>query len=777
MTASTTASIYVDSLRLTAQGEQAVANANSGGLAVQPVAFKVGDYTGVQPTSVPDDLLGSELDSGKLAYVQVLTENSARFNFDVELDYVAGETMKSVGEILILLSDNRPFGHVVLSEPILAVPNSVTRISLLVHIQQDIQKILAVTMADYTSIPSIATLDNLPSLNDNVFNAVSILDMHANSDGTKSPGIGYRYGAGGFSWGFSEHDRVFSGKLGTSFINANTLLIEGLSIVSGESVIIHTISGPGAGAARHFEMQKNGQLVNKGGAIPFIGANTTVAVWRRITNPTSPSTGLPWPENNDVPQEWILQRGLDDKPIWAPQAASGRQAIATLFTAPGKLQFSSVVTTAVPEQLVYPLSQEVESSVYALVGTSGILQPRSAYTASDLELQLSESVPSSLLLDIRQFRLEPSQGHVVNFEVHEFTGDGQTSSYTIGQTVDSADNVFAVVGNTWQPTTSYSIKSGNIVAFTEAIPSGTNVTLYCARYEERAGWSTRIRVSQYRVPYDNDTFLLPTTPLSKDYCLVNIGGLPSHGIDFTVVDDKLRMSSAVPSDTLVEITVFENVKSVGSQENSIDGVITDAVPTPTGIMLMRHNMSPLIVPGVVPELNAGTGMSIQGVWPNLKFVNTFAESAAVDPKNVYNIQNIEQDSEELIITQRIEFKKGLIIHATADFGVSLGPGFSTKSGKEHIEYVLGYKTPGVDAASYDRGLKGTGRAGFNVIDSSSTEATAYANCSISQMYSVSIDTQPQGYIEIVAKVRVTDSQISSYGSSLVGNLCIKVEPK
>ncbi|QQO90251.1 DUF4183 domain containing protein [Erwinia phage pEa_SNUABM_5] len=772
-----TSSIYVDALRLTTQGEQAVADANSGGLAIEPVAFKVGDFTGTQPSDVPTSLLGNELASGKLSFVQVLTENSARFNFDVQLQFNAGDNLKQIGEILIMLKDNRPFGHVVLNEPILAVPNAVTRISLLVHIQQDIQKVLAVEMADFSSVPSVATLDNLPSLNDNIFNAVAVLDLHSNSDGTASPGMAYRYGQGGFYWGFSEHDRVYSKQLGTGFINANTFDIPNLNLKSGETVIVHAVSGPGAGASRHFEYQKNGQLVNKGAVIPFISAQTTVAIWKRITNPIVPTAGLPWPLNSDVPDTWVLQRGQDEEPVWAPQATGGSAATATLFTAPGKLMFSSIVTTAVPEQLIYPLSEDVDSATDLFVALSGILQHRSAYTAQGLEMQLSESPPETMTLDLRQFRLEPSQGHVVLFDVYESTGDGQTNAFNIGQAVESADHVFAVIGNTWQPSTSYKLNQGNEVAFTEAIPSGAGVSLYCARYEERQGWSTRIRVSQYRHPYETDTFVLPITPLSKAYCVVNIGGVIAHTSQFSVVNDVLRLTNVVDADTFVEVTVFENVKAVGSKENSIDGVITDVIPTPTGMMFRRHNQTPLIVPGVTPELQSGTGIRLEGIWPNMRVVNTAAEAAAVDPKNVYNIQLIDEDSEELIITQRIEFKKGLIITVSADFGVELGPGFAPKSGKEHIEYVLGIKTPGAAEPAYARGLKGTGKAGFNVVDESSTEAVAYANVSASQMWAISIDNQPQGYIEIVAKVRVTDSQVSSYGSKLTANLCIKVEPK
>lgn len=777
--ATSTESIYVDALRLTSQGEQAVANANAGGLAVQPVSFKAGDFIGSNPSEVPEQLLGNELASGALSYVQVLSENSARFIFDIKLTYAAGEQLKRIGELMIYLEDNRPFGHVVLQEPIIAVPNSISRVSLLVHIQQDIQKILAVKMADYTSIPSVATLENLPSLKDNVFNAVSVLDLHINSDGSKSPGLASRYGAGSYYWAFSEHDRIFSGAIGSGFINANTFKIASItSLKEGEVVLIQTVAGTGAGACRHFKYT-GGQLVNMDGAIPFISAQTTIAVWRRITNPTTPTAGLPWPDNNDVPESWALLRGKDNKPYWAPVGGS-RQTTASLFVPPGKLLFSSVVTTGMPSTLRYALTEELDSSTDLFVGTSGILQPRTAYSVQGSELILSSYLEQQMTLDLRQFRIEPSQGHVVLFETYEGVGDGQTVAYNLGnQPIDSADMVFCVVGSTWQPSTVYKISNGNRVTMTQAIPSGQKYTFYVARYEERANWSTRIRVSQYTFPFAADTFILPLSPLNKAHVVAVSGGLTIHSSEYTVAGNVLKTSSPVPADTLVEITIFENVKAVGSKDSSVDGVIIDVIPTPTGYQFKRQGLPPVDVPMAKPEIISGEGIKIEGQWPEIKISNTQALAEEADPKNMYNIQNKIDDSEELIIRQRIEFKNAVMLTCVADFQCQLGPGFAVTSGKEHIEYVLSFSTPGSSEAEYGRGLKGTGTAGFNVVSSETVlaEVVAYSNVSVTQMFIVLAENQPQGFIDVVAKVRVTDSQITSYGSKLTGNLCIKVEPK
>lgn len=770
-----TTSIYSDSLVLTTQGEQAIANANAGGLAIRPARYRVGDYTGTPPASAPSQLLGNQLAGGKLSYVQALTENTARFVFDVALTYKDGDALKRIGEILIELEDGLTFGHVVLSQPIIAVPNSLTRISLLVHTQQDIQRVLSVKLYDYTTIPSVASLQHLPSMNDNEFNAVSVLDLHKNSDGTSSPGVAYRYGQGGFYWGFSEHDRIISRELGAAFINANTFDLD-VGAVEGETVIVQTIAGPGAGAVRHFEVA-GGLLVNTEDPIPFITQNTVVAVWRRITNPIQPTSGIPWPQNSDVPANWTLSRGENNEPIWSPASGNNTKAAATLFVPPSKLRFSSIVTTALPGQLIYDLTEALESTANSFVVTSGVLQPRSAYFIQAEELILSGSVPQSMTLDIHQFYREPSQGHVVLFDVVEAYGDGQTSSYDLTDVVENADMIFLIVGNTFQPTTSFKLEQGGKkISTTEPVPSGLPISIYCARYEERAGWSTRIRVASYRFPSATKNFLLPFAPLNRAHLIVNVGGLPAQSQDFTLVGDQLQMNSPVDANMSVEVTLFENVMSVGTQESSIDGVVIDVLPSPHGISVIRHGQKPLDVPFVAPDFSAGKGIRIEGEYPELTVINTMAEAQAADPKVTYNIFNRNEDTEEIVVRQRINFVKTVTISCFADFAVSLGPGFQVNSGTEHIEYVLSLSTPGSPEAEYGRGVKGTGFAGFNSL-SSDVESMAYANVSACQMFDLDIENHPAGFVEVVAKVRISNALVSSYGSELNANLCIKVEPR
>ncbi len=768
-------SIYTDSLRLTPQGEQALADANSGGIVIQPVSFSCGDYTGTSPTTVPEELLGKELASGPLSYCQVLTENTARFIFDVKLDYKAGDDLKRVGEVLIRLKDGRTFGHVVLKTPIIAVPNSLTRISLLVHVRESIDKILAVKLYDYNTIPSVAKLENLPSLNDNYFNAVSVLDLHVNSDGSTSPGIASRYGQGGFYWSFSEHDRVYTDQLNSAFINANTIELD-LGIKDKETVILQVVSGPGAGAVRHFKKDKT-VLVNQGEAIPFFAQTSTVAIWRRITNPLQQTNGIPWPLNSDVPENWVLTRGKDNEPIWSPASSTGGRANATLFIPPAKLLFNNVITTAVPGQLEYQLSDTIESPADLLVTTSGVVQPRAAYSTLGDKLILSGEVPTALALDIREFRREPSQGHAVLMQVVEAFGDGLNSKFKLPFKVANSSYTIAIVGNVLQPTTSYKIDHGDELITVEPIPSGEKVTIYCAMHEERPGWSSRVRVVQYRFPKAQDTFELPVTPLNAAHCILNVNGLAAHASEFTLVGNTLRTTMPIDANLMVEVTIIENVMSIGTQDTDLVGVITDVIPGPNGYVFMRQGLPPLTVPFAVPTIVAGKGIKVVGVWPDLEIISIEAENKSLDPKTVYNVQQFVSNTEELIVRQRIPFSKAITVSATVDFAVELGPGFNATTGMEHCEYVLSLASPTSEEAEYGRGLKGTGRCGFNFVGSPSVESMAYANVSSTQMYDLMIENHPAGFVEVVAKIRVSQALISSYGSTLTANLCVRVEPK
>lgn len=762
--------MYVDSLRLSASGEQALLNSNEGGLAIRPRSFKVGDYSGSNPSVVPETLLGNELSSGKLAYVEVLTQNSARFVFDV---YASEPTL--VGEILIQLESNIPLGHVVLRDQIEVSPLYAVRISLLLHTKYDVTSIVDVQMAEHSTIPSIASVEDLPHSDTVLVNAVTVLNMHMNTDQTASPGMAYKYGEGAYHWGFSEHDRVSSDEIGSNFVSENVFNTE-LPLGEEEHVIIQVVSGAGAGPTRIFK-HDNGQLVNTGAPLPHVSASSTIAIWRRITNPTQVGVGLPWPEASDVPEDWVLTRGKE-VPYWRPVASgtgAGGGARATLFHPPGRLTCRSLLTTAKPEKLTYAMPDELTDSNMILCGLSGTFQPRTAFNVRGSNFDLSESVDVPMPMDLRMFRAEPTQGHVLNVVLVQSRGDGQTAEFDIPEEVENADYVIAVVGRLWQPTSSYAVKSGKL-AFTEPPESGREIFLYCLVHEERAGWTTTLRFAHYHTQFPQREFLLPTTPVSKDHVIVVENGLPVNPDSYNLVGDVLYTTSEIPQNRFIEILVFENLKSQGTKDTSIVGVVTDIVAGPRGIEVHRQGMRPLQVP--FPELNirAGEGIKVSGQYPNYQITNTKAALEAQDSRRVYSQHQRIEDSEEIVVVQRIEFNRAVLVSASVDFNAVLGPGFASTSGAEHIEYVLGLRGPAFDEPEYGRGVKGTAVAGFNVTAVGTGEAKAFANATINSVHELQRANHKVGYVEIVAKMRLIGTDVTAYGSQLGANITIKVEP-
>lgn len=765
--------MYVDALRLTTLGEQAIINMNSGGIEIKPTRFMCGEYTGATPTEVPESLLGDEIASGKLAYVEVLSQNSARFVFDV-----TSESPAYIGEILIQLADNVPLGHVVLREKLEVSDLFAVRISLFLHTQYDITSILDVQMSEHSTIPSVAFVEDLPFKDTVHVNTVSVLNLHTNSDGSQSPGLAYKYGAGGYHWGFSEHDRLQTEVLGDSFISDNTFSTD-LPLSDQEMVIIQVVAGSGNGHVRQFKMD-GGQLVNEGSPIPHIGPASTISIWRRISTPTggtSSDGGLPWPEVSDVPEGWLLSRGKQKLPMWVPPAPSqvGPGLQATLFNPPGKLICRAMLTTAKPGQLTYPMPEEIASSNMVFCGLGGTFQPRSAFSIRGKHFDLSESVDASLNLDLRMFQIEPSQGHSVRMVVVQARGDGQTSEFDIPEGVENADYVIATVGRIMQPTSSYKVKDTKL-AFTDIPESGRAITLICMIHEERAGWTSAIRSAGYGLLFEQSEFILPTTPVSKDHVIMTENGLIIDPDGYRVVDNMIYTTNPIPKGRYVEVVIVENLMSIGSKDSSIVGVITDVTSGPRGFEFHRQGLPTLSVP--LPELNfrGGPGIKIDGTYPNYVIQSTAALDANEDPKRVYSQHQRIEDSEELVVVQRVEFNKGILLSATADFHVELGPGFSVSSGSEHIEYVLGIRGPAFPEPEYARGVKGSASAGFTILNAGESTSRAFSNASISSINTLLRENHKSGYIEVVAKIRVVGADVTAYSSKIGANVCIKVEP-
>src|SRR5690606_2739752 len=113
-------------------------------------------------------------------------------------------------------------------------------------------------------------------------------------------------------------------------------------------------------------------------------------------------------------------------------------------------------------------------------------------------------------------------------------------------------------------------------------------------------------------------------------------------------------------------------------------------------------------------------------------------------------------SMELALSYRIEFNSDVLVHLTADFEARLGPGFSSTSGMEKIEFVLTERTLGTKEADFGRDQVGSGESGFSVT-AQNTNTIAKANASQGKSFRIVASNYKQKFVEVVAKVRIADA--------------------
>jgi hypothetical protein len=771
--------MYVEALKMTDEGVQATKDAEQGGVYIRPVSFVLGDYVGSAPSSTPSALLGNEVYRGNLDFIEVLGKNSVRFTFSMPQNAPAGVSVCTIGEAIIYLDDGKTLGYAQFKEPQLKTISYGLRFSLIVHTEVNIGQVIDVTMAEHTSIPCVPSVENLPLPATSILNVVSVLGMSANSDGTISPGLAYRYGSGGLNWGFSEHDRVFCEALGSRMVSITQFDFTDKGFVTGENFIVQAVSGPGAGTVRRYVCD-GGMLICTGDPMPFVDATTFFAVWRRVMNDTMILSGLPWPDSSDkVPEDWILARGTD-KPTWVPPSAvvnygskTSVQYANSLYTPPGKLSIKSLVTTAKSGVLRYALPAYPVDPGHVLLSLQGVTQIHTAFDVVDSEAILTESVPESMTLDLRVFNLEPTTGHVVSVVPLTFLSDGSTSEFALPDGVTSPEQVLAVLQRVLNPITAFTIADGKL-RLTEVPDAGTYITFYLFIPAERQGWSSRVSLLQTRTRTPTTEFVLHTSPETIGHVLFNESGLLLHPDMMELNGNILRVKTAIPEDRDIEITVIENLPSNGSAETNISGVMTHAYLDGSGLVFERHGLNPLRVPLLPPHIRAEDGLSIEGTWPDL-VLRYPASNESSRKIAAYSLHNRVEDTEEIVVVQRIDIQYDCVVDVSSEFAASLGPGFSP-SGREIMEYVVALRTVGKSEPDFGRKVKGSDSAGFNVSTNVTTEYIGYSNASISQVYNLIKANHSAGYVEVVCKMRVSNANVKAYGSNLSACVNIKVTP-
>lgn len=783
-----------DRLLLTPEGRQAMLVAEQGGVYIRPRSFVIGDYNGSEPSQVPGSVLGNPLYTGTLHYVEVLTQSTVRFT--VAVPQQLGTTSLDITEAVVYLNDGTPFGRVRFSEALRKNVNRGVRVEFMLHLTEGNAHVIDVTLSEFGSVPSVLGIDSLPSASTAITNAVVVLDLQDNPDGSTSPELAYRFGNGGSVWGFSGYSRLHSGNVSvvsqTQFTSAQT--VSDFELQTGDRVIVSISAGAGAGETRRFRLDSSGAFIAVNSGFTAIDSSSALHIWKQIAGVSGGGDMLPDREGTGA--DWVLVAGTQATgPRWLPQGNSRTRTRGHLYHPPGKLNMQSLVITPTQSQSKFmlfnedPLTAGVDESQmrlysyrsnnnYAIVSLGGANQHRTAFEITNNMIEFSEAIPVDAEIDARLYELQPHTGTYTNVASNFFTGDGSTRIFDLPAEVENAHYTLVYVERILTKVPSYSIDLVNRrIIFSEPPEIGHGFEINCFNQEESEGYSTQVITTQIKITDLTNVITLPVVPQSKDHVFVSESGAHLFKREYSVVGNKVITNIDFVPGRTVEIMIFHNIRAEGTSDTGLRGMVTDALVTAKSIELIRHGAERVRLPFPEPDIREGKGIRITGTWPNLKFESTIAERIAKDKFDRIAVTNRVVDSEEIIITRRVEFSDDIMLMITADFEAKLGPGFKTTTGLEEMQYSIGFRTVGSNEPDYGRNQEGTGDAGFAVSDPSRTQITAKSNASISASYTIIAANHPAGYIDIVAKMRVIRAQVSEYGSMLRSSLNGIIIPK
>ena len=774
----------MSNLNITDAGVTASNNASAGGILINVSQYKIGDSNQAH-SGTDTDIHGTTLHAGNVSFVEVKSANTAVFVFDVP-DYVGSPTGEAINEAAVFLPGNIMYARAVFDTPFIKYSGRKLRIrALLTTVACDLTTI-DVTIGDYSNVPSAAFVRNLPDPSSSEHNVVSVLDLHTNPDGSVSPGIAMRYAAGGSSWGFMGYDRMSVTNPGsaTPTIITKSGLATTLNAINQEIFIAQIISGDGAPAVRKVQyISANDNFIEYDG-VPWtnISTGSTIAFWKSVDNGVAvPGSSLTYPpDTNNIPTDWVLTRGPSGIPVWAPPVECNG-SLNTLYDEPSSLNFATISVQGNSKDRRFTLGglkPENPNYIYPSLGT--VTQHRSAFDLLPGEVEFAEVIPSSVQVDLSVMTKSVSDGTKIEIFVDRFTGDGTTLSYPLSDVIESADYAWVFISGGKQNLTSYSYNAGlNEIVFTEPPYPGIAIEICGFKKVPDPKYSTRIHTTTI-ITEDNTALLeLPISPQNKNMVFISNQGVHIHSNLYTLSNNLIALSGVIPKGREIEIMIFNNVKAEGSVQTNLKGIVTDAILTSKALQLLRHSDLPIKLPIPGVALEAGDGIRVEGIHPNYRIVNTVAEkSANAKPRN-YSKYSIQENAEEIVVTERIEITHDMILSVSADFSAILGPGFVTEFGLEHMQFSVGYRVSGqFKEPDYGRGIKGTGEAGFSSLTASvEGNQKAYGNASIRQSFNINKKNIPTGYIDVVAKMRLRESNVPLYGSQLTINSDIIVTPK
>uniref|UniRef100_A0AB39CDF1 Tail fiber protein n=1 Tax=Pseudomonas phage HRDY3 TaxID=3236930 RepID=A0AB39CDF1_9VIRU len=763
-----------DKLVLLDAGEQALNNASAGGILIKPVSFKMGDSDLYASSTQHTDIVGNYICGGQIHHVETLSARVCRFVLTIDTRGLTQPTI--VKETVVFFEGNVAFGRAVFSKPYTLNPDEPVRLSVVLATSRADLTTINVSVGEHESIPATAFVYMLPSPANSDFNVISVLNGKRNPDGTSSPVLAKRYGAGSFQWSFSDHLRVFNGTP-ASATSTTFKITSSLEWAADEQVLVHVVAGSGEGQTRRYRWNAGAKEFRDpdARALPNL-AQATIAIWKMVTTSTTTGGGggnLVIPGTDEIPQDWVLTPGADGTLVWQPPKAASR-IISTLYTGPSKLDVNALNFMGTGDVARYSTGELVAENanyIYPAVGLTS--QHRSAFQLSASELEFAENIPSQVPVDLRVFTKSPSTGTRAVFTTLDFVGDGSTVEYDLGQSVDSPAHVFCFVASTLQPITTYSIdNTTNKLRMIGPVEAGLDIEFRLLSYVQETGYSTRVVTKTYITSGETYFLKLPTKPQSIEQVFVSQSGAHIHEFNYTLIDDALVFTASLESDVEVEVMVFENIQSQGSEQTGLNGIVIDGYVSNKNLVLLRHGAAPVELPIPAPKIAVGDGLNIDTSTGTAMI--SLNDDAFPSMRNFrkWSVDKAFKNSADAVIVQTITLSpnQASIYQVVADFSAKLGPGYQSAEGTENIEFVIGTRSAQSKEPEFGRQIRGTGQAG--VISNNSSGGTAYANASMTQLFQIDPENHTADTIDIVAKMRVNNANTAQFGVLLTINLNI-----
>lgn len=766
----------VDKLVLLDAGESAINNASAGGLLIKPVSFRMGDSDLYPATTSHTNIVGNFVTGGDIHHVEVLSAKVARFLLSVDTRSLTAPT--TVKEVVVFFEGNVAFARCVFAKPYILMPDEPLRLSVVLGTARADLSTINVTIGEYDSIPSTPFIYQLPTPGGSEFNAVSVLNGKRNSDGTNSPVIATRYGAGAFQWAFNDHDRVFNGVPLSA--TATSFKIPDQNFAANEQVIVHVVSGSGEGKSRRYRFNAGAGEFRDVDNQPISNLqSSTIAVWRLMNNvaaSTGPGGGS-LPPTTDIPPDWVLTPGPDGTGTWQPPKAASR-IISTLYTKPSRLDVNAITLMGTGDTARYSTGELIAENANYIYPALGLAtQHRTAFELNASEIEFAEVIPTVVPIDLRVFTKSPSTGTRAVWRNVEAVADGEQTEFDIGFAVDSAAHIFAFVSSTLQPPTTYSIDAvTKKLRFIAPPDAGLPVELRCLTYVNDTGYSTRIVTRLYNTEGDTLFLKLPTTPQNVEQVFISQSGAHVHQKNYVLIEDVVVFTESLERGIEVEAMVFENVQAQGSEATGLNGIVIDGYVTNKSITLLRHGAEPVILPVPAPAISVGKGLQIDASSGQALISIDAASFPNAPVFNSWGSDVTEKDTSAVIATLPIDLDRSMILLVTCDFSVKLGPGYVSVDGTESIEYVVGIRSSQSKEPDFGRGIIGTGTAGI-VSGVQSRDAMAYANASMTRTFELDIANHTTGTVEIVMKMRVNNANTSQFKSRLNINYNVIEIPK